>query len=68
MNVAFNGGNGAKRNYYPSGLHCNKIISLAMNNKSTDGRTVVASGNTLDVVIKVETVRIRVLDSVNHWG
>ena len=34
-------------------------------NASTDGRNVVASGNTLDVVIKVETVRIRVLNSVN---
>ena len=65
INVVINGGNGAKRNCRPSGLHCFLITSIEMNNTSTDGRNVVTSGNPFDVVIKVETVRVRILNCVN---
>ncbi len=64
-NVAIAGGNGAQRNCRPSGLHCYTIPSKTMTNASADGRNVVASGNALDVVMKIETVGIRVLNGVN---
>ncbi len=63
--MAITGGNGAKRNCRPIGLHCYANPSKAMTSALADGRNVVALGNTLDVVIIIETVRIRIVNSVN---